>query len=218
METLNNNWTTDYENVLEEIRQNAVIQSINHKKKYFFYKQLHFRIRIPTIILSSLGSVASVGLQSYLSQHHVSAITCLISLLVSIINSIELFLKINETTELELETSKHFYNLATDIHKILSLESKNREDKPQSILDLMYRRYVDLMEKSNLVSGNYKDYLIILPKKNKIVNKIIASASNNQLFSLINSSSNSSTNSSLSNNTSGSEKKSEEEEYYDETL
>ena len=173
-------WTEDYETVLEEIRQNSVNQSIIHKKKYFFYKQLHFRIRIPTIILSSIGSVASVGLQAYLSQTHVSAITCLISLLVSMINSIELFLKINENQEIELETSKHFYNLATDIHKILSLEQFNRTGTAKESLDAMYRRYVDLMEKSNLMLSSYKDVLITLPKKSInpfYKNKPISSAS-----------------------------------------
>ena len=166
-----NIWTEDYEIILEEIRQNSVNQAILHKKKYFFYKDLHFRIRIPTIILSSVGSVASVGLQSYLKQPHVSAITCLISLIVSIINSIELFLKINESTELEIDTSKSYYNLATDIHKLLSLESKNRLSNPKETLDEIYRRYIDLTQKSNLLSSSYKDVLIVLPKKTSFFNK-----------------------------------------------
>ena len=74
-----NKWTSDYELVLEEIRINSVNQAIQHKKKYFFYMQLNKWFRIPTIILSSVGSVASVGLQSYLKQQNVSALTCLIS-------------------------------------------------------------------------------------------------------------------------------------------
>jgi hypothetical protein len=169
---MNNNWTEDYELILEEVRQNSVNQAILHKKKYFYFKQLHFRIRIPTIILSSIGSVVSVGLQSYLGQPHVSAITCLISLLVSIINSIELFLKINENQEIELETSKHYYTLATDIHKLLTLEQFNRLVNPKESLDNFYRRYIDLSEKSNLLSANlYKDVLISLPKKNTFFSK-----------------------------------------------
>jgi len=168
---MNNNWTEDYEVILEEVRQNSVNQAILHKKKYFYFKQLHFRIRIPTIILSSIGSVVSVGLQSYLGQPHVSAITCLISLLVSIINSVELFLKINENQEIELETSKHYYTLATDIHKLLTLEQYNRLVNPKESLDNFYRRYIDLSEKSNLLSSNYKDVLISLPKKNNFFSK-----------------------------------------------
>ena len=168
-----NNWSQDYEEILEQIRVNSVNQAQQHKKKYFFYMQLNKWFRIPTIILSSVGSVASVGLQSYLVQKHVSALTCVISLSVGIINSIEIFMKLNENTELELETSKHFYNLATDIHKILGLSAFNRTSTPKECLDDMYRRYVELMEKSNLISSQYKDVLISLPKKQKgILSKI----------------------------------------------
>ena len=98
---------------------------------------------------------------------------------VGIINSIQIFLKINETTELELETSKHFYNLATDIHKILGLSSFNRIITPKECLDNMYRRYVELMEKSNLISSQYKDVLISLPEKQKGILSKISLANNN---------------------------------------
>jgi len=183
-----NNWSQDYEEILEQIRINSVNQAQQHKKKYFFYMQLNKWFRIPTIILSSIGSVASVGLQSYFKQQNVSALTCLISLSVGIINSIEIFLKINETTELELETSKHFYNLATDIHKILGLSAFNRNITPKECLDDMYRRYVELMEKSNLISSQYKDVLISLPKKQKgILSKISLGNSSASSSSSLNS-------------------------------
>ena len=47
------------------------------------------------------------------------------SLSVSILNSIELFLKINETMILELETSEANYQLSASIHKTLKLERSN---------------------------------------------------------------------------------------------
>ena len=146
-------WSEDYEGILEQIRINSANPEKLHKKKYFFNMQLNKWFRIPTIILSSVGSVASVGLQSYLKQQNASALTCLISLTVGIINSIEIFLKINETTELELETSKHVYNLATDIHKILGLNAYNRISTPKETLDDMYGRYA----------------LIRLPKNHKAI-------------------------------------------------
>ena len=183
-----NSWSEDYEEILEQIRINSVNQEKLHKKKYFLYMQLNKWFRIPTIILSSVGSVASVGLQSYFKQQNVSALTCLISLTVGIINSVEIFLKINETTELELETSKHFYNLATDIHKILGLNAYNRISTPKETLDDMYRRYVELMEKSNLISSQYKDVLINLPKKQKgILSKISLGNSSASSSSSLNS-------------------------------
>ena len=92
-----NSWSSDIESVLEEIRINAVQLSNNHKQNYFFYRSLHKYFRIPTIILSSVSSVSSIGLQNYISQQHISGIVCLLGLSISIINSIELFLKLQET-------------------------------------------------------------------------------------------------------------------------
>jgi len=164
-------WSPDYEDVLEQIRQNCVNQAISHKKKYFFYVKLTQYFRLPTIILSAVTSVSSVGLQPYLSQEKISGLVCLISLIIGVINSVEIFLKITETCEIELETSKLFYHLATDIHKTLTLKIDNRPVSGKEFLDEIYRRYVELMEKSNLLRANYKDTMILLPKKNKILKK-----------------------------------------------
>ena len=158
-------WGHDYEDILEQIRQNAVHQAIFHKRKYFFYVKLNQYFRLPTIFFSALVSVSSVGLQPYLPQRHISGLVCLVSLIIGVINSVEIFLKISETCEAELETSKLFYHLATDIHKVLSLDHENRNMTGKECLEEIYRRYVELMEKSNLLRANYKDTMIKLPKK-----------------------------------------------------
>ena len=82
------NWTDDYENILESLRLNAVYMSRSHKKKYFRFKQMSNYFRLPTIILSAMASVSAVGLQAYISQQHISAITCLVSMVIGILNSI----------------------------------------------------------------------------------------------------------------------------------
>ena len=158
-------WGTDYENILEQIRQNCVYQAILHKKKYFFYVKLNQYFRLPTIFLSALTSVSAVGLQPYIAQKHISGLVCLVSLTIGVINSIEIFLKISETCEAELETSKLFYHLATDIHKTLSLDQENRPTTGKECLEEIYRRYAELMEKSNLLRAYYKDTMINLPKR-----------------------------------------------------
>ena len=188
-------WTSDYEQMLEKIRINSVNQATLHKKKYFFYMKLNKWFRIPTIILSSIGSVTAVGLQAYLQQSHVSSLTCLISLTIGIINSIEIFLKINENCESELEASKEFYKLATDIHKTLGLTNMNRGINAKESLDEVYRRYVELMHTSNLILNyNIKDVLITLPKNNKSIFTKLSLSPKEDL-----SSSNSSLNSDSSN-------------------
>lgn len=173
-----NNWTSDIEKVLEEIRMNAVQLSNNHKQNYFFYKSLHKYFRIPTIILSSVASVSAVGLQNYISQEHINGIVCLLGLSVSVVNSIELFLKLQETLEMELNCSKEFYNLSIDIRKTLLLDRENRQLAGQTYLEKRYNDYVKLQEQSNLISNNFNDGLNNLPKKISMMKKLMPKKKN----------------------------------------
>ena len=173
-----NDWSDDIEKVLEEIRLNAVQLSNNHKQNYFFYKSLHKYFRIPTIILSSVASVSSVGLQNYISQEHINGIVCLLGLSVSVVNSIELFLKLQETLEIELNCSKEFYNLSIDIRKTLLLDRHNRQLSGQTYLEKRYNDYVKLQEQSNLISNSFNDGLNNLPKKISMMKKLMPKKKN----------------------------------------
>jgi hypothetical protein len=144
-------WTDDIEKLLHDIRINSAMMSNQHKVKFFYYKKVSARFRIPTIILASVASVSSVGLQSYINQQHISAITCLISLVVGVINSIELYLRLQDNLENELDKSKQYYQLSTDIFKVTTLNSENREGDPHKILDDFYNRYIELFSQSNLM-------------------------------------------------------------------
>tara|TARA_R100000908_G_C3746466_1_gene141712 strand:- start:40 stop:627 length:588 start_codon:yes stop_codon:yes gene_type:complete len=161
---MENKWSADIEAVLDNIRENCVLMSKTHKESYFFYKQVVKYFRIPTILLSSIGSVSSVGLTAYLHQNHISALTCGLALIVSILNSIELFLKITDTMEQENECSKAFYALAVNIRKTRMLERSRRQQEGSVYLEKTYAQYMTLMEKSNLLSGSIKDKFMELPK------------------------------------------------------
>ncbi len=160
-------WSNDIENLLEEIRQNSINLSNSHKNSYFFYKKTAKYFRLPTIILSSINGVAAVGLTAYLDQQHISGLVCLLSVVIGIINSIELFLKVNDNMEIEREMSKEFYTLSIDIYKILQLERCNRQVSGLNYLEKKYNTYQKLFEQSNLIQGQLNDKLAQLPKKIK---------------------------------------------------
>jgi len=164
---MENKWSSDIEAVLDNLRENCVMMSKTHKESYFFYKQVVKYFRIPTILLSSVGSVSSVGLTAYLHQNPISALTCGLALVVSILNSIELFLKITDTMEQENECSKAFYSLAVNIKKTRMLERSRRQQEGAVYLEKTYSQYMTLMEKSNLLSGSIKDKFMDLPKIKK---------------------------------------------------
>jgi hypothetical protein len=174
---MENKWSSDIEAVLDNLRENCVMMSRTHKESYFFYKQVVKYFRIPTILLSSVGSVSSVGLTAYLHQNHISALTCGLALIVSILNSIELFLKITDTMEQENECSKAFYSLAVNIKKTRMLERSRRQQEGAVYLEKTYSQYMTLMEKSNLLSGSIKDKFMDLPKIKKPPKKLKSNSS-----------------------------------------
>jgi len=168
------NWTQDYEDILDKIRINSINLNKSHMKNYFYYKKLSKYFQIPTIILSSFNSVFSVGF-TYTSQENISSVSALISLIVSIINSVQLYLKIEDNMEQENTISKQYYTLSSDIYKILQLNKEHRPENANEILDNYYNQYIELLNKSNLLNNNsYSDKLLILPKEKSLFKKLTA--------------------------------------------
>ena len=166
------NWTQDYEDILDKIRINSINLNKSHMKNYFYYKKLGKWFQIPTIILSSFNSVFSVGF-TYTSQENISSVSALISLIVSIINSVQLYLKIEDNMEQENSISKQYYTLSSDIYKILQLNKEHRPENSNEILDNYYNQYIELLNKSNLLNNNsYSDKLLILPKEKSLFKKL----------------------------------------------
>lgn len=156
-------WTIDIENVLEQMRINAVLLSKEHKKKYFYLNGVLRYFRLPVIIISGINSIVSVGLTDYLKQSTISMMTCLLALLCSIIGSIELYLSIQKGMENELMSSKDYYLLSIDIFKTLSLGKDHRPIPAKEYLDDKYNEYVKLFENSNLIAKKITDKLNPIP-------------------------------------------------------
>ena len=157
-------WTPDYEHLLESLRLNSVHMSRTHKRLYFRYRQMSNMFRVPTIVLSAVASVSSVGLQAYMTQQNISGMTCLISLIIGVMNSVELYLKLQESIEMELEKSKKWYQLASNIYKVIALDRCHRPPHPALVIDQFYIDYMALFEESSLSGVNYTDKLLVTKK------------------------------------------------------
>jgi hypothetical protein len=155
-------WTPDMEIFLDKIRQNCVILCEQHKQQYLYLQSWLKYFRLPCIVLSSINAVASIGLQSYVNQQHVSLINCLISLITTIITSTELYLQIEKQMSVELDVSKDYYILSIDIHKILGLNKENRNIDASTYLDSCMSSYKNLFMHSMVLQKRIKDKLIIL--------------------------------------------------------
>lgn len=151
--------SNDIELILERIRENCVVLSKSHKKRYIQLKELLKYFRIPVILLSGLNSVMSVGLQPFVKQEFISVGTCLTSLICGIICSVELYLSISTQMENALISSRAFYLLGTDIFKFLQLAPENRNEDTKLFLEDKFSNYQKLIENSNVIQKTLVDKL-----------------------------------------------------------
>jgi hypothetical protein len=156
-------WTDDIELILGHVRENCVILYKYHLERYYQYKRVLPFFKIPVLILSSFNSVFSVGLQPYMKQSIISIIICLVSLFITIINSIELYMGIQKSLELEMAASQGFYLLSIDIYKTTKLKRHNRDVSGKQYLTDCYNMYQELIKQSKLIHDpSLKDTLQII--------------------------------------------------------
>jgi len=169
-------WTDGIEFALNDIKKISFDNSEYHKNNYYFFKGYLKYFRVPTIILSGLNSVFSVGLQPYVSQGIISILCCSISLICGIIASVELFLGIQNMMEKELISSKEFYILSSDISKMLSIERQYRYTNGKIYLDNIHTKYCYLIERCNLLNKNDETIKLVKTITNgeskEVINKI----------------------------------------------
>jgi len=155
-----NTWNDKIENVLDNIRVNALYLSTKYKGRYFSLSNSIKWYRLPIIILSGANSIIAVGLQPYIEQGTISLTNSLIALICGIIGSIELFLKINARCEADLITHKELYLLSIEIFKTLSLDRENRYTPAKEYLEQVYNDYCKIIESSNPLYQSITDKLL----------------------------------------------------------
>jgi hypothetical protein len=158
----------DIESILDRIRRNSIQLNYAHKKKYEMLKNKLVYFRLPTICLSAINSVFSVGLSAYMAQQDVSVINCLISLVCGIIVSVELYLQIEKAMSVEYDVSKSYYLLSIEIQRFLLTNRENRTIDCMPFLDKSYNQYSKLFENSRLLKKSIHDNLTDLKDDDKL--------------------------------------------------
>lgn len=162
-------WSEGVVDVLERIRDNSVRLAEHHRRRFYHFKGFSKYFDVPVLVLSIFGSSFAVGTQHYLNQRVISATSCLIGVIVSIITSIKLYLSIETSMQSELKMSKSFYTLSIDIHHVLLLAPKERGESGLAYMQKVFGTYSKLMEESNLFQRQFEgDRLAIENKKYKL--------------------------------------------------
>lgn len=153
-------WTADIVKMLECLLLNSNNYKENQRKHIFLLTyQLNF-FKLPLIVLSALNSVFSIGLNAFIEQQTVSVLNCLISLLITVIGSVELFLGISKKLEMRLASYHHFENLCTKIASTLRLDAKNRAGTGPSFLQEVLNEYKAGLDAVLLNKTPWADFLI----------------------------------------------------------
>ena len=163
-----NNWNSNIIEILEGVRTNAVNLSEYHRRTYIYYKNLSNWFDVPIIIISSLSASFSVGADPYLEQRNISLISCLSSMVITILGSIKLYLNISQNLENESNMSREFYVLSVEIFKQISLPTEQRNTNGIEFLNSKYSQYIKLYEESNLLKKQYKKDTLTKIDKNLI--------------------------------------------------
>jgi hypothetical protein len=160
---MDNTWSDDLEHFLNAIRINSMKLSEYHRQNYLNLKNKIKYFRVPTLILSAINSVFSVGLSAFVAQSTVSVLNCLISLICGIIVSVELFLQVQSRMDQSNSLSKDFYIISTDIFKTLSLERENRRCDPFAYMEEKFSEFSKFKSSSELLSVHLRDELETVP-------------------------------------------------------
>ena len=144
-------WSPNIEALLDKIRLNSSYLSDRRRTNFYRYKNQSKFFDIPIIIVSVFSASFSVGSQAYLNQSIVSSVSCGISMFVTILSSIKLYLNLDDLMKSEFELSKAFNILSLDIFKVLHLEKEHREVEPLIYLNEKFTEYKKLIEASNLL-------------------------------------------------------------------
>jgi hypothetical protein len=163
-----NNWNSNIIEILEGVRTNAVNLSEYHRRSYFYFKNLSNYFDIPIIIISSISASFSVGADPYLKQENISLISCISSMVITILGSIKLYLNISQNLENESNMSREFYVLSVEIFKMISLPTEQRNTNGIEFLNSKYSQYIKLYEESNLLEKQYKKDTLTKIDKNLI--------------------------------------------------
>ena len=160
------NWTPSIDSLLDTIKLNCIQLTNRHIKNHLYYKGASSYFEIPTIILSVFSGSFSVGSDIFLHQKYISIITCSISMVITILTSIKLYMKITENSTQEQELAVNFKTLALELFKTLSLPSQDRGIDGLVYLNKIYSKYITLVENSSITNPfNKKDQLLVIDSK-----------------------------------------------------
>jgi len=149
-------WNENLVNILQRIRVNSISLNKKHISRFIYYNSLGRLFDIPIIVFSVFS--ASFTSLDVINSYYNTIITTSISMVITILSSIKLYLNLSNNINDEIQLSKAYYILSINIYKQLTL----KQGDPKLFLEESFSEYSKLMEQSSVLYKNInKDLLQI---------------------------------------------------------
>jgi hypothetical protein len=155
-------WSDDIESILENISYNCGILSLHYQMAYESNSyRLHF-FKIPTIFLSGLNGLSALVLSVYIGQQYTSLTNALVSWLISLLTSIEIYLSFEKSKDANNKSYKNYRLLNIKIQSVLKLTPKNRSMDGMTFYLQIINEYSSLFETSKNDQQGFEDKFLNL--------------------------------------------------------
>lgn len=140
------------EPVLVKLKQSCLALHKRYKDEYTLAKSRQKFYDVPIIVLSGVNSILIAGAQSYLDATYVTLATCFLSLVVSIIQSLKTFFRVDERRDNMLSTNKDLFRLYVVMSVTLDQPSSLRGIEPKRFLMDNYSEYQKILDKASVIN------------------------------------------------------------------
>ena len=173
-------WTEDEEQYLQKIHLQAYDLYRYWNNQNSKYKSIYIKYNIPLVLLSGVNTVVSLVLAKYIAQQYVLFTTSCLSLITTLMSSINHLYEIDDRYVKSLLVSIKYYKLYLKISRELSVDKKDRLLCGRDLLNICHNEYMDIYISSDPIYTNELTERLLIPIDN-----------NNSLHSIINLSENS---------------------------
>ncbi len=136
------------ETILERVKHSCFKVHFLYRARYLQSRERLVYFDVPIIILSAANSVLIAGAENFLDGDIVNVTTCMLALVVGIIQALKTFFKVDENRDNCLSTYKDLHRLFITISTVLDQPRSTRGVDPQKYMSEVTSEYKEIMERA----------------------------------------------------------------------
>lgn len=169
-------WCEREEEYLQLLHKNCLELVTVYRRLYVSTMRLQNKLRLPSIVMSSLSGAASFGSSSFASwssspektQKYINVTIGIVNVFIAMLQTYESFKKVGDIVSKSISTSISLKKLAEDIHCMIFIPTGDRDTAGITYLKDAFNKYQSIMEQAPPLEHATKDHLRFEEVKNKI--------------------------------------------------